>query len=60
MSDDPSSGSSRKRRKTMNACINCRQHKLKCSGDDPCQRCLSKNMICTFEAKLKKVTISED
>lgn len=44
----------------MNACINCRQHKLKCSGDDPCQRCLSKNMICTFEAKLKKVTISEE
>lgn len=30
------------------ACVECRQRKLKCSGDDPCQRCLRRGQQCVF------------
>ncbi|KAK5168855.1 uncharacterized protein LTR77_006164 [Saxophila tyrrhenica] len=30
------------------ACVECRQRKLKCSGQDPCQRCLRRGCRCAF------------
>ncbi|KAH7176872.1 hypothetical protein EDB81DRAFT_773708 [Dactylonectria macrodidyma] len=52
--------SARQRKKILNACISCRNRKLRCSGRHPCERCTSRKEICTYEEKERKVTVSAD
>ncbi|KAF5003856.1 hypothetical protein FDECE_9621, partial [Fusarium decemcellulare] len=49
----------RKARRTANACIACRQSKIKCSGDDPCQNCQRRAVQCRFTEGGTKVMVSE-
>ncbi|RGP76573.1 hypothetical protein FLONG3_5235 [Fusarium longipes] len=49
----------RKTRRTANACVACRQSKIKCSGNDPCQNCLRRSMQCHFNEGGAKVMVSE-
>ncbi|KAF4457430.1 hypothetical protein F53441_647 [Fusarium austroafricanum] len=49
----------RKTRRTANACVACRQSKIKCSGDDPCQNCLRRSVQCRFTEGGTKVMVSE-
>ncbi|WQF77306.1 hypothetical protein CDEST_02320 [Colletotrichum destructivum] len=38
----------RKSRRTTNACVSCRQSKIKCSGDEPCSNCRRRVMRCKY------------
>ncbi|KAK1718728.1 fungal-specific transcription factor domain-containing protein [Colletotrichum acutatum] len=38
----------RKLRRTTNACISCRQSKIKCSGEQPCANCQRRLMKCEY------------
>ncbi|KAK1676008.1 hypothetical protein BDP55DRAFT_693686 [Colletotrichum godetiae] len=38
----------RKLRRTTNACISCRQSKIKCSGEEPCANCQRRLMKCEY------------
>ncbi|RYC84953.1 hypothetical protein BFJ63_vAg12205 [Fusarium oxysporum f. sp. narcissi] len=49
----------RKTRRTANACVACRQSKIKCSGDDPCQNCQRRSVQCRFTEGGAKVMVSE-
>ncbi|RSL90526.1 hypothetical protein CDV31_015670 [Fusarium ambrosium] len=49
----------RKARRTANACVACRQSKIKCSGDDPCQNCQRRSVQCRFTEGGTKVMVSE-
>jgi hypothetical protein len=47
--DLPSPPAKRPRGKyTSRACVPCRRRKLKCSGDDPCERCVRQDETCIF------------
>ncbi|KAM6532860.1 hypothetical protein FALCPG4_005906 [Fusarium falciforme] len=48
----------RRRRKISNACIGCRNRKSRCSGRNPCERCVSRKVPCVFEEKEAKATVS--
>ncbi|RDW67041.1 hypothetical protein BP5796_09790 [Coleophoma crateriformis] len=50
----------RKKKKTLNACQRCRNRKIKCSGQHPCQHCMAKSLTCVFEDRPKKLVVSED
>jgi len=39
------------------ACIRCRRRKTRCSGDHPCQLCLSANAECLYARKARKVMV---
>ncbi|KAM0417420.1 hypothetical protein ACHAPT_012569 [Fusarium lateritium] len=49
----------RKARRTANACVACRQSKIKCSGEDPCQNCQRRSVQCRFTEGGTKVMVSE-
>ncbi|KAG8355245.1 hypothetical protein FVEN_g6868 [Fusarium venenatum] len=49
----------RKARRTANACVACRQSKIKCSGQDPCQNCQRRQVQCRFTEGVTKVMVSE-
>ncbi|KAI1204694.1 uncharacterized protein F4807DRAFT_446372 [Annulohypoxylon truncatum] len=49
----------RKSRRTANACIACRQSKIKCSGNEPCQNCKRRSVQCHFTETGVKVVVSE-
>ncbi|KAI1088767.1 hypothetical protein F5B19DRAFT_470128 [Rostrohypoxylon terebratum] len=49
----------RKPRRTANACIACRQSKIKCSGNEPCQNCKRRSVQCRFAESGAKVVVSE-
>ncbi|KAJ5081573.1 hypothetical protein NUU61_009837 [Penicillium alfredii] len=49
----------RKPRRTANACIACRQSKIKCSGDEPCVNCQRRFIRCQFSEASTKVLVSE-
>ncbi|KAF5583108.1 DNA binding domain-containing protein [Fusarium pseudocircinatum] len=34
--------------RVVSACDSCKRRKLKCSGEQPCQRCYAGNVICTY------------
>ncbi|PTB36728.1 hypothetical protein M441DRAFT_149933 [Trichoderma asperellum CBS 433.97] len=51
--------SQRKSRRTANACIACRQSKIKCSGRDPCQNCQRRSIQCQFAVGNNKILVSE-
>ncbi|OBR14946.1 Zn 2cys6 transcription factor [Colletotrichum higginsianum IMI 349063] len=38
----------RKSRRTTNACVSCRQSKIKCSGDEPCSNCRRRVVKCKY------------
>ncbi|KAI9034871.1 Zn(II)2Cys6 transcription factor [Aspergillus affinis] len=50
---------SRKLRRTTNACVACRQSKIKCSGDDPCANCQRRALNCHFVEGGNKVTVAQ-
>ncbi|OQU94101.1 Fungal Zn2-Cys6 binuclear cluster domain-containing protein [Cladophialophora immunda] len=39
------------------ACIQCRQSKLKCSGQCPCQRCIQRGLSCQFSQEVEYVNL---
>ncbi|KAJ5739730.1 hypothetical protein N7533_012514 [Penicillium manginii] len=47
-----------KSKRTPNACIACRQSKIKCSGKEPCANCQRRGVACQF-ADANKVVIDE-
>ncbi|RYN16154.1 hypothetical protein AA0113_g12556 [Alternaria arborescens] len=46
-------------RRTNNACLRCRDRKVKCSGTRPCIACSRRSLECIFSPHDKKVLISE-
>ncbi|KAL7796149.1 fungal-specific transcription factor domain-containing protein [Trichoderma afarasin] len=48
---DPADPVSRKTRKVSRACDFCKSRKAKCSGDQPCAKCISRGRVCLYEAK---------
>ncbi|KAL3417228.1 hypothetical protein PVAG01_11228 [Phlyctema vagabunda] len=50
----------KKKKKTLNACQRCRNRKIKCSGQTPCQHCMSRSFVCVFEDRPRKLVVSED
>ncbi|KAH7117548.1 hypothetical protein B0J11DRAFT_467904 [Dendryphion nanum] len=55
--DDPvyatALGERSRKRRAINACINCRTSKVRCDGKRPCQRCTRNNTDCTFHVAAK-------
>ncbi|BCR89890.1 Zn(II)2Cys6 transcription factor [Aspergillus chevalieri] len=49
----------RKLRRTQNACVACRQSKIKCSGEEPCTNCRRRVMKCRFVEAGNKVMVAE-
>ncbi|KAH8667802.1 fungal-specific transcription factor domain-containing protein [Ilyonectria robusta] len=41
----------RKLRKVSRACDFCKSRKAKCSGDQPCAKCVAKDRVCLYDAK---------
>ncbi|KAL3481034.1 fungal-specific transcription factor domain-containing protein [Aspergillus californicus] len=50
---------SRKLKRTSNACIACRQSKIKCTGEDPCANCQRRRVDCRFLETVNKIMVSE-
>ncbi|PYH96245.1 Zn(II)2Cys6 transcription factor [Aspergillus ellipticus CBS 707.79] len=50
---------SRRLKRTANACISCRQSKIKCSGEEPCANCQRRTIPCRFAEESRKILISE-
>ncbi|KAM0420771.1 hypothetical protein ACHAPT_011432 [Fusarium lateritium] len=48
----------RRRKKISNACIGCRNRKTRCSGRNPCEKCVSRKETCVFEEKERKAAVS--
>ncbi|KAH8719259.1 hypothetical protein GQ44DRAFT_623700 [Phaeosphaeriaceae sp. PMI808] len=48
MNPSPSSERPRKRR-AINACVNCRTSKVRCDGNHPCQRCERNDAVCQYQ-----------
>ena len=54
-SDEDESASQHKRRRVSNACMQCRQSKLKCNGARPqCAACLKTKKSCSYEAPVRR------
>ncbi|KAG7068912.1 Zn(II)2Cys6 transcription factor [Colletotrichum scovillei] len=49
----------RKLRRTTNACISCRQSKIKCSGEEPCANCQRRLMKCEY-SEGTNITVNTD
>ncbi|KAL4772344.1 fungal-specific transcription factor domain-containing protein [Aspergillus nidulans var. acristatus] len=47
------------KRRVVNACSRCRQHKIKCTGDCPCSNCKQRKVRCKFEGEETKVHITK-
>ncbi|OJJ59112.1 hypothetical protein ASPSYDRAFT_89830 [Aspergillus sydowii CBS 593.65] len=52
-------GTNKDKRRVVNACARCRQHKIKCSGDSPCSNCRQRKVRCKFEGEESKVHITK-
>ncbi|KAL4862198.1 hypothetical protein BDV12DRAFT_207373 [Aspergillus spectabilis] len=50
---------SRKSKRTSNACISCRQSKIKCTGEEPCANCQRRRVECRFLESVSKVMVPE-
>ncbi|KAF2017953.1 hypothetical protein BU24DRAFT_162414 [Aaosphaeria arxii CBS 175.79] len=46
------------RKRTANACKRCRQHKIKCTGIQPCAHCERRKITCVFDEKSEKVIVT--
>ncbi|KAL2824839.1 hypothetical protein BJY01DRAFT_262820 [Aspergillus pseudoustus] len=53
------SGPPRKPKRTSNACIACRQSKIKCTGSPPCANCQRRRIECRFLESVSKVMVPE-
>ncbi|KAI0383988.1 fungal-specific transcription factor domain-containing protein [Hypomontagnella monticulosa] len=51
--------SSKRNKRTSNACKQCRERKVKCSGTHPCVTCVRRSASCIFETEDRRVTVSE-
>ncbi|PTB61872.1 hypothetical protein BBK36DRAFT_1130765 [Trichoderma citrinoviride] len=51
LSRDSPDAASRKARKVSRACDFCKSRKAKCTGDQPCAKCISRRRVCLYEAK---------
>ncbi|KAL4976260.1 hypothetical protein BDW66DRAFT_151207 [Aspergillus desertorum] len=49
----------RKPKRTSNACIACRQSKIKCTGERPCANCQRRRVDCRFLETVSKVMVPE-
>ncbi|OGM47217.1 Zn(II)2Cys6 transcription factor [Aspergillus bombycis] len=49
----------RKLRRTANACVACRQSKIKCSGKEPCANCQRRALKCRYVEGSNKITVTE-
>ncbi|KAL4996464.1 hypothetical protein BDV10DRAFT_202384 [Aspergillus recurvatus] len=49
----------RKLKRTSNACIACRQSKIKCTGEQPCANCQRRRVDCRFLETVSKVMVPE-
>ncbi|KAL4884849.1 hypothetical protein BJY04DRAFT_214731 [Aspergillus karnatakaensis] len=49
----------RKLKRTSNACIACRQSKIKCTGEQPCANCQRRRIECRFLESVSKVMVPE-
>ncbi|KAL3474891.1 fungal-specific transcription factor domain-containing protein [Aspergillus californicus] len=47
------------KRRVVNACARCRQHKIKCTGDCPCSSCIQRKVKCRFEGEEAKIQITK-
>ncbi|OAQ92981.1 Zn(II)2Cys6 transcription factor [Purpureocillium lilacinum] len=56
---DAIQGQPRKAKRTANACLACRQSKIKCSGAEPCGNCQRRLVRCRFEEGCNRITVSE-
>ncbi|PYI03707.1 Zn(II)2Cys6 transcription factor [Aspergillus sclerotiicarbonarius CBS 121057] len=50
---------SAEKRRVVNACSRCRQHRIKCSGASPCSNCLLRKVKFKFEGEEAKVHITK-
>ncbi|RDK45493.1 hypothetical protein M752DRAFT_324424 [Aspergillus phoenicis ATCC 13157] len=50
---------SRKFKRTSNACIACRTSKIKCTGEEPCANCQRRRVECRFVEGVNKVIVTE-
>ncbi|KAE9566734.1 hypothetical protein CGMCC3_g17130 [Colletotrichum fructicola] len=55
---DHGSASARGKR-SSNACLRCRERKVKCSGSEPCTNCIRRATECVFDREDRKVVVSE-
>ncbi|KAE8362684.1 Zn(II)2Cys6 transcription factor [Aspergillus caelatus] len=46
-------------RRAVNACLRCRQHKIKCTGEHPCRNCKRRKAKCIFEGDENKIQITK-
>ncbi|KAB8259358.1 hypothetical protein BDV32DRAFT_159295 [Aspergillus pseudonomiae] len=46
-------------RRTISACLRCRQQKIKCTGENPCRNCQRRHVVCTFERDHDKVLVTK-
>ncbi|KAE8374679.1 hypothetical protein BDV26DRAFT_34367 [Aspergillus bertholletiae] len=46
-------------RRTISACLRCRQQKIKCTGENPCRNCQRRNVTCAFERDHDKVLVAK-
>ncbi|KAL7955780.1 hypothetical protein V8C34DRAFT_316216 [Trichoderma compactum] len=58
-SGDPPPVTLTRGKRSITACIRCRERKVKCSGSLPCQNCSSRSVVCAFDPEDKKVVVSE-
>ncbi|KAL4735028.1 hypothetical protein BDV11DRAFT_212343 [Aspergillus similis] len=49
----------RKLKRTSNACVACRQSKIKCTGELPCANCQRRRVDCRFLETVSKVMVPE-
>ncbi|BCS23122.1 uncharacterized protein APUU_31347S [Aspergillus puulaauensis] len=49
----------RKLKRTSNACVACRQSKIKCTGEEPCANCQRRRVECQFLESVSKVMVPE-
>ncbi|OJJ78169.1 hypothetical protein ASPBRDRAFT_257709 [Aspergillus brasiliensis CBS 101740] len=59
MRDHGETSQEERRRRRLNACIACRDRKVRCSGTQPCTTCVRRSTTCTFGPDDRKVTVSE-
>ncbi|KAI7089639.1 hypothetical protein KC356_g2215 [Hortaea werneckii] len=49
----------RVRKRAPNACVRCRQQKIKCSGNVPCEQCKKRSLACHFDDAQQKVLVTK-
>jgi hypothetical protein len=50
---DPQPSPRPRKRRAINACVNCRTSKVRCNGNRPCQRCDQNEALCVYHDAVK-------